>query len=691
MKSKYLKKGKKFNVRSIRFKMIGGFLIPVFLIIFLGTVAYSKAKSGIISNYENSSITSINMLKKYYSLGLDTLNPKILQIQNNDQVKKYFSGYYKNSPGEEAESISSIKNLTNAISASDNILSGIFIFGKYGSGISSYGTLPPNTYEEFLQSEEGMKLPDLSVNNYWSGYHPYLDKIVHTTEKSHSISLYKDLHDTERKVVGTIVLDVSVDFIEKALLDLDKGFGTNSISAFITSDNREIVVGSHSSDFKLSSQEYFSESLHNKNESGSSYVNYNGSSYLYIYTKLPGQNALICSLIPRDFITRQADSVKTVTWLTVIIASIIAVIIGTLMASLISKLIHKTNSTLSQASDGDLTVELKFKRKDEFQTLGNSLTHMISSMRALITKVITVNNSVMESSNELQSSSSLLLEATEQISSSVDDINQGLTQQAEDAGDCLLQMEALSKQIDTLTKNTHEIGDVANSTRTVVDSGIIIADELSSKSKDTSEITQTVIEDIQFLASECLSIGSIVDTINAIAEQTSLLSLNASIEAARAGEFGKGFAVVADEIRKLADQSQQSANQIGSIVKGIQNQSSKTVSTAKKSEQILASQEDIIKNTITTFNDINKQVENLLEYIIGLSSGITNIELAKNDTLRAIESISAISQETAAASEELSATADTQLNAVETLTIAAERLKIEADNLSTAVHIFKIQ
>jgi methyl-accepting chemotaxis protein len=182
-----------------------------------------------------------------------------------------------------------------------------------------------------------------------------------------------------------------------------------------------------------------------------------------------------------------------------------------------------------------------------------------------------------------------------------------------------------------------------------------------------------------------------VDTINGIAEQTNLLSLNASIEAARAGEVGKGFAVVADEIRKLADQSKLAANQIGEIIHGIQTQSGKTVTTAKQSEAILGSQEEIISSTIRIFDDINKQVENLLENISGLSYGINNIESTKNDTLKAIESISAISQETAASSEELSVTAENQLNAVQALTSAADKLKENAKDLNEAVNIFKIE
>ncbi|MFA9466349.1 MAG: methyl-accepting chemotaxis protein [Velocimicrobium sp.] len=691
MKIRQRKKSKGRHTKgSIRKKLIGAFLIPVALIILLGSVAYSKAKSGIINNYEKASLTSLNMLSNYYSLGLETLITKEVQLENNDSLENYFSGYYKDNPSEETKCFSQVKSLINSISVSDKVLSSVFVFGTYKTGISSYGSLSENTLQDFKASSEGSLLPDLSINNYWGGYHPYLDKLVGITEDTHGISLYKNLHDTKRNAIGYIVMDVNLDFIKNGLSEINPNFGENGITGFITSDNRELLVGNYPEGFSFSSQDFFQETKNNESKSGTRYINYNGTTYLFLFSKLPAQNVLLCSLIPKQYITKQAESVKLVTWIVVLIASIIAFAIGTAMSSLISGLINKTNATISKAADGDLTVSLQLKGTDEFSTLSHGITNMIVQMKLLITKVIHVNTTVLDSVKEVGSSSNLLLESTKQITDSVYEINQGVTQQAEDAGNCLEQMETLSKQIDTLNKNTTDIGDVAHSTRDVVDSGIGITDELSEKSKNTTDITKAVIEDIQYLASECLSIGSIVDTIDNISEQTNLLSLNASIEAARAGEFGRGFAVVADEIRKLAEQSKVSVNQIGSIVQKIQIQSSKTVGNAKKSEVILASQEDSISSTIQLFADVNHQVETLLMHISSLSDEIRHMKASKNDTLNAIERISAISEETAAASEELSVTADNQYNAVETLNNAAKQLELDAKNLNDAVHIFKI-
>ncbi|HEX3022883.1 MAG TPA: methyl-accepting chemotaxis protein, partial [Lachnospiraceae bacterium] len=186
------------------------------------------------------------------------------------------------------------------------------------------------------------------------------------------------------------------------------------------------------------------------------------------------------------------------------------------------------------------------------------------------------------------------------------------------------------------------------------------------------------------------SIEGIVVLMNEIAEQTSLLSLNASIEAARAGEAGRGFAVVAEEIRKLADQSQQSANRIGSIVSSIHGQTQSIVHTTKRAKQIVLSQGDSLRDTIKVFHSMNQNVEQLSGNLETIGTGVEGVELAKEGTLHAIENISAVSEETAAASEQVIRIADSQLIVAEQLNGYAEALGENTKRLEEAIGIFHV-
>ena len=177
---------------------------------------------------------------------------------------------------------------------------------------------------------------------------------------------------------------------------------------------------------------------------------------------------------------------------------------------------------------------------------------------------------------------------------------------------------------------------------------------------------QSVISKVEEFKDQSNNIGIAINTINGIAAQTNLLSLNASIEAARAGEAGRGFAVVAEEIRKLAEQSAISAKEIQEIVFDLHEKVADTVNTVRQAESIVNTQEDALKRTITVFNDIDEYVNRLVNNLNSIIEGMKGIDTAKDDTLKAIESISAVS-ESAAAAEEINAMSLNQIDSVEVL------------------------
>jgi methyl-accepting chemotaxis protein len=398
----------------------------------------------------------------------------------------------------------------------------------------------------------------------------------------------------------------------------------------------------------------------------------------------------LCAVIPKSVIVEQANGVKNITLIVVVLASIIAIALGTYMAYGFSDTINKINSVLHKAEAGDLTGQTKVNRKDEFRILGKSINDVINSMMNLIKKMTGTSKTVSKSAMTVSESSNILVSATKNISDAVGDIEEGVSQQAVDAESCLHQMADLADKINELYSSTHNIEQIANNTKEIVSGGMVIVDNLSLKAKDTTDVTRTVITDIESLARESAAIAGIINTINEIAAQTNLLSLNASIEAARAGQYGRGFSVVAEEIRKLADQSLTASNEIGKIIKRIEDQSKKTVNTAKYAESIVLSQEDALTSTVNAFSDINKHVENLTNNLNQIAFGVEGIEHAKEDTLRAIESISATAEETAAAAEQLSVTAEKQLEEVNKLNDVVQQLNNDAINLEESVSVFKV-
>lgn len=682
---------KLFNMRSIKFKLISAFLIPVIFIIILGIVSNKKASQGMIENYESTSRVSLDMMGEYFELGLTNISSKATQVATDEIVTRYYSKYYAKDPTEEAKQFSETGRKINAIGFGDKFISNIFVFANYGNSISTisvYDEIEAGFYDKFNASEDAVGIFDTKESNIWKGSHPVIDDQFPDNPPDYCLTFMKKLNNSSFKQIGYIVIDVRNSFVTDILAKTN--FGNGSITGLVTSDGKAVLNGNYAVDFDLTKEAFYNKAMVDTLDLNAEYVSYQNKSFLFIYSKLTIGDSIVFALIPKTEVVKQADSLKIITIIIVIIASLIALAVGLIISSGIGSVIHKTNNTLSIVATGDLTVDASINRKDDFRILGKSINHMLSSMRDLIDKMLGVSKSTADSANDVASASETLLISSKNIVKAVTDIEQGVGQQAADAENCLLRMAELANQINMVHDSANEIGQIADNTKSIVQDGLIVINDLSYKAKDTSDITRLVISNIESLETESESIIGIISAMDEITEQTNLLSLNAAIEAARVGIAGRGFAVVADEIRKLADKSSKESGRIGEVIEKIQDRTRKTVNAAKKAESIVATQESALKETMKTFDDINQHVENLTDNLTKITQGIEKIGKAKDDTLSAIESISATLEETVAASTEVSSTAENQLSSVEQLNKAAIKLGNDALNLEETVQVFQI-
>lgn len=672
--------------RSIRVNLICSYFIPILLIILLGVISYIRSSAGLVENYEESAQSSMTMMSKYMDLGFETVASKAKDLVNDQSIKRYFSGFYQNDFVTETNQFSDITTMVQNSLHSIKYTENISLFSEYGNSIATKGSIKKDFISEFRNSDEIKQMETKKQLKIWVSSHEVLDNATGADPLSYAIShiLKLDLSDGQK---GYLIIDISSEFIKSILLD--SGLAEGSILGFITNDGKEIL-NQDVEGFQFSSQDYFQKASLSENTTNNEYVHYKNNDYLFIYHKLSYGNSSVCALIPKAKIIEDANALKYLTVILVLLASIIAILVGTFVASGISKAIHKTNIVLAKTSEGDLTQQVDLKRKDEFLILGKKINYMLSGMMSLIKQMLGVSNTITKSAVNVKDNSEILLQATQNIATGVNNIEQGITQQAEDSELCLVQMSGLANEIEQIHERTHQINQISNNTKGIIDRGILIMDELNSKSNDTTKITENIIKDIENLGVQSVHITKITNTINEIAEQTDLLSLNASIEAARAGEAGKGFSVVASEIRKLADQTSNSSKQISSIIFNIQEQVKNTSKTAKQAEDIVIQQVDALKASISVFTEISQYVEKLSSNIEQITQYIANMEKSKDTTLSSVESISSTLQETSAVVSELGQMTDEQLKAVEKLNHAAEQLDSDAMDLQNAVSVFKI-
>lgn len=669
---------------SLRSKLILVFLVPILFIILLGISSFQMASSAIEEKYRETAIQVVGKTAEYISYGLKTVENTSYEYTNNKDISKYLTYTMLGGNTDMFLLMSSIQNEFVVKSTVDDFIFSIYIIPENGPAISTKTSvqLDSDTYKGILETEIVKKLSE-SNKIVWSGKDAYIDEKLGTNNSNYSLRLIQKYQSHQ----ALLVIDVQADTIQNILdrTDLDD----TGILAFVTADGKEIAKNSNDT-LLFSEQTFYKKAAESAETQGSKTIKLNGKSYLFMYSKVGETGAMICSLIPEATITGQASKIRSFTILIVIIACIIAVFTGIFIATGIDKTIKGIISGLRKAAQGDLTVEFHTNRNDEFRTLINEIQNTFSNMKDLISQVNLLSGKVEDSSSQVNQTSLLFLKNTENITRAINEIEQGVMQQAKDAEECLMQMDNLSNKIKLVSDNTKEIGHIANNVKEAIIEGTDCTNELNIQTKSTIEITTNIINAIEVLAEKSVVVTKIINVIQEIANQTSLLSLNASIEAARAGEYGRGFSVVANEIRNLAEKSSQSVKEIQKIINSIMSDTKSAVETAKKVESVIDLQENAVNNTISSYNKINESVEKLIIYLNHISESVDNIEGARVSTLNAIENISAVLEEVAASTGSVGQTANDQLKSVEALNESADILKENAGDLSQAIQKFTV-
>ena len=690
---------KKLHLFSgIRFKITVAFIVPVVLMIGLGVISYNRSAEALTSNYESSSKSTLDTAASYMNLIIETIRTASYDISVSTIAREYYGQTYAKDAYKESTVFSTLRTEIESRKIANKYIRNIAFVANYGNAISTALSYLDDSIYENVRKLDCAKRTD-KEDFIWLGNHPELDDYIGTSR--YAFGIMRKAYNMKFRQIGYVVVDVDYDEIANHIASIN--MGENAILALITPDGREISYknipvsdeaegqANDSLDTEyIVNSELYDKILASEENGGSEYVEYNGEKYLLLYNKLESQGFMMVSLVPESYIIADADETARLTAAAVAVTALIVIVIGFILSTSMGTTIRKIMNGLEKASTGDLTVDIHTRRKDEFMILCESTNQMLGNIRALINKADTVAKALGNASERVGGNSGILLEETKSITTSISDVEKGIVMQANDAENCLTRMDDLSKKIGVVSENTGKIADIADVTKSTVSDGLATIDTLQDKVKATTQVTAEVISNIEDLEKASQSIANIVGAINDIADETSLLSLNASIEAARAGDAGRGFAVVAESIRKLAEQSLNSVNEIRNIVGKIQKQTVDTVEVAKQAEVIVNSQEEALKVTIDVFHDIDKHVSGLAENLSQISAGIDAMEGAKKDTLAAIESISAVAEETASAVTEVNEAAGRQLEAVKKLNNESEELIDRSEDLVEAINKFTI-
>lgn len=683
-----------FSNTSIMGTLIKAFLVPIALIIILGFVSYKTASGVIKEKVEDSSVSTISAMSMYCNLLTGNVSSKALEMVVGDDMSSYYEVYYKQNDSKAMQYWRDAKKNLLQVKASVQYLYSYSIIPENGTYLTSIsGSMGDNVYTGFMESAEGQYFKDNATRkNGWFGYHSFLDERLSISEDRYGLAFFQKF----LKANTYLVLDITTQTIEEMLNQMD--FGENSIKALISPDGREIVrvqqaeagTGALLQDKTVAvftDKDFYGESL-NAKEAGDRYVKYNGETYLYVFSPVGNTGIMLCGLIPQNNIVKEVNSIRNLCVVMVLLACIIAFIIGGKIATGMSKSVKVITKGLNEVAGGNLTQEFRINRKDEFSLLAKGLNDMLESMRTLMKDMQIFGNKVKEMADGVAVKSVTINTSIKEISSAVDEVAAGVQTQAKEADNSNCRMSDFAVKIDGVCEGAGDMTNTVDRATSVVEQGRVIVDELNKKSETTVAITKVLVENINDVQERSTEIEGFIDTINSIARQTNLLSLNASIEAARAGENGRGFAVVAEEIRKLADESMQAGKSIKDIVENIRETTRRTTKSAREAETIIFAQATSLEETIQVFGEINGCVENLVDGLKHIADSMQEINGEKEQVQESIHSISVVSEQSAVATEEVTATLDDQVKIVSDLAKDVELLRKEADALDQSIGRF---
>ena len=487
-------------------------------------------------------------------------------------------------------------------------------------------------------------------------------------------------------------VDMADDIKEAANIDVSIYYGDTRYMTSAKDDSGQRVMGTLTDKEVLDTvlgqgKEYFTD---NVSVSGLTYFGY----YIPLFDFETNETVgMVFAGMKKEIVDSQ---IRQITMIIVILAAVLMVFCTVLTILIVGKMSKRLNvgvSALEQVAQGKLNFkfdEESLRQSDEVGEICRAIKKLEENLSDIIKNVIDGSKSLLEASDNMRNRTSITSEHVEQMEKAVNEIAIGAGSQAEETQSATENIILMGNMIEEMAGELDNLNRKAQQMKEGGQTVIEAIRELQESNAKTSESIDIIYEQTNVTNESAQKIKEATALITNIAEETNLLSLNASIEAARAGEQGRGFAVVAAQIQKLAEQSNESARQIERIILSLIEDSDKSVVTMNEVKEMMEQQSQNVTNTNEQVAQLIDNVEESIGVIDEVSNRTAKVNEARSSVVDTVQNLSAIAEENAASTEETSASVTEISGIINEIADEAYELKNISNQMDETMSMFEL-
>ena len=421
------------------------------------------------------------------------------------------------------------------------------------------------------------------------------------------------------------------------------------------------------------------------------FADINGTDKVIAYATMPVSGWITCVSVDEAFVFDAVNTMKLIYALLTLAGILLTVAMCLKMSAKITGAVLELKNHAEQLSKGNLHMDnVVIDSEDEIGHLAQSFNAMSDNLRKLITKMASTSEQVAASSEELTANASQSAESAVQVADTAGEVSKNMDIQLDDIDKAKKNVDSVFNDVSNMAAKAKTVTQASSDTAAAAQEGSRLMDEAIFRMGEIEKNVMASAAMVRKLGENSQAIGQIVEAISSISDQTNLLALNAAIEAARAGEAGRGFAVVAEEVRKLAAESQSSAEEIRNRIGSIQADTQQTVDAMEKGTSEVVDGTKAIRQVGAQFQGILDMVNDIQKQMAEIQSSVDTVSNGATEIVQAVDEIDSISRKTADNTKVISSETEQQSASNEEIAAASKSLADLAMEMQEAIGKFRV-